>query len=262
MSAVVEAGPTPKEYESVENVDSALQLEAKVIARLSHASPLYSVHLSAWTYVIALDVAYDPTSSLTVASAVLWDVLSAKVIDEHVERATAVHFPYTPGLLAFREIPSLYRVAQRLLSHHPSRIHADNTILLCDGNGTLHPRRCGVACHLGLLLSFPSIGVAKNHHVGTLLPGTNSNPAEDPHKLIDSLPPSRGQRVELYVGQIPSGFLLRTQDGVRPVYVSPGFHLAMDQACDIVLTLTSTFRQPDAIRRADHIGRIELQRRI
>lgn len=263
------ARPCLQDYERVRDVESALEIERRVSLLLLSKQSQHQGDLDRvedWTYVIALDVAYDRHCPRSVASAVLWDVKGAKVIEERLEVASDIPFAYRPGLLAFREVPTLFRAVRPLISQHDF-ICADNTLLLCDGNGTLHPRRCGVACHVGLLLQLPSIGVAKNYHVGRPPPLTSHDSASqqsdhltDVRSLLDILPPFRGHRTELYVENTLSGFLLRTQDHVRPIYVSPGYNMNIRVVCDLILTLSPSFRQPDPIRRADHIGRAELQR--
>ncbi len=184
--------------------------------------------------VAGLDVSYAGDSERMVAAAVVVDVGSGSVIEEVTAEGTAT-FPYLPGLLAFREQPILADVLGRLCT--------SVELLLCDGQGIAHPRRCGVACHLGVLTGLPAIGCAKNH-----LTGDHDQPG-----------PRRGDRTPLADGGDVVGCALRTQDGIRPVYVSPGHRIGVDQSADLVLTLCRTSRLPDPLRRADHISRMALR---
>jgi len=122
------------------------------------------------------------------------------------------------------------------------RRHPD--LVICDGHGLAHPARCELASHLGVVAGLATIGCAKTRYVGhSPEPG-----------------PRRGDRTPLLDGSERIGYVLRTQDNVLPVYVSPGHLIGFDQACEIVLAATSLFRLPDPLRRADHISRAALQR--
>jgi deoxyribonuclease V len=186
--------------------------------------------------VAGLDVSYEVGSDRAVAAAVVVDAASGAVLEEVVIEGTAA-FPYVPGLLAFREVPILLRAIDQLAT--------PVGLLLCDGQGLAHPRRCGVACHLGVLTGLPAVGCAKNH-----LLGEHREPG-----------PRRGDREPLVEGGDVLGCVLRTQDGVRPVYVSPGHLIGVDQAAEVVLGLCSAYRLPDPVRRADHISRQALRTR-
>jgi deoxyribonuclease V len=184
--------------------------------------------------VVGLDISYEIGSDRLVAAAVVVDARTGAVVEEVVVDGTAT-FPYVPGLLAFREVPMLLRALERLTT--------SVGLLLCDGQGLAHPRRCGVACHLGVLTGLPAIGCAKNHLVGE-----HREPGQQ-----------RGDREPLVDGTEVLGHALRTQDGVRPVYVSPGHLIGVEQATDVVLGLCSAYRLPDPVRRADHISRQALR---
>lgn len=184
--------------------------------------------------VAGLDVSYSTESDRLVAAAVLVEVSSGRLIAEAVADGVAA-FPYAPGLLAFREVPFLMEVLERL--------PATPDLVLCDGHGLAHPRRCGVACHLGVLTGLCAVGCAKSRFVGEHRePGCR-----------------RGDRVPLTDGGEIIGQVLRTQDDTKPVYVSPGHRIGIAQSSDVVLSLCSDFRLPDPIRRADHISRLALK---
>jgi deoxyribonuclease V len=165
-----------------------------------------------------------------VAAAVVVEAGSGRIIEESVADGVAT-FPYLPGLLGFREVPVLRKVLEHLRSAPD--------LLVCDGQGLAHPRRCGLACHLGVVTSLPAIGCAKTRFIGE-----HDEPGSQ-----------RGDRTPLIDAGDLVGYVLRTQDRVKPVYVSPGHGIGFDQSCDIVLDLCSKFRLPDPIRHADHLSR-------
>ncbi|MER5743531.1 endonuclease V [Streptomyces sp. NPDC002225] len=180
--------------------------------------------------VTGVDVAYDDEHDVVVAAAVVLDAATAEVVAE----ATAtgrVTFPYVPGLLAFREIPTVLAALEAL--------PVDPGLVICDGYGRAHPRRFGLASHLGVVTGLPVIGVAKNPFTFTY---------EQPG-------PRRGDRSPLLDGEEEVGAALRTQDGVKPVFVSVGHRTGLDNACAHTLLLARGFRQPETTRRADALCR-------
>ncbi|HKN98481.1 MAG TPA: endonuclease V [Pseudonocardiaceae bacterium] len=185
--------------------------------------------------VAGLDVGYAKDSDELVAAVVLLDAGTLDTVEQHTVTGRAT-FPYVPGLLAFREVPPLLD-ALRLLDRTPD-------VLLCDGYGIAHPRRFGLACHLGVLTGLPSVGVAKTPYVGEY-----AEPATE-----------RGAYTELRDGGEVVGRVLRTQDGVRPVFVSVGHAVDLDTASELVLRLAPRHRLPETTRAADHLGRIALKR--
>lgn len=220
----------PAQWSSPESVADAELAQRELAAQVQ----IPTVPIPSPRTVVGLDISYRTDSDRVVAAAVVVETEGLAVVEEVLLEGTAT-FPYVPGLLAFREAPLLVSVLERL------RTPLD--LLLCDGQGLAHPRRCGVACHLGVITGLPAIGCAKNHLVGT-----HAEPG-----------PRRGDRKPLVDGGDVLGHALRTQDGVRPVYVSPGHLVGVDQAADIVLGLCSAYRLPDPLRRADHISRQALR---
>lgn len=177
-------------------------------------------------FLAGLDAAFAANGSVCVAAAVLWDQEQGVVIETRVARRP-VRFPYVPGLLSFREAPALL-AALRRLSRLPDA-------LLCDGHGLAHPRRFGIACHLGVLTDLPSIGCAKSLLVGTFDP-----PGDQ-----------RGDRTILWLKNRPIGEVLRTQDHVRPVFVSVGHRVDQATATALVLASSRQHRLPEPTRLAD-----------
>jgi deoxyribonuclease V len=178
--------------------------------------------------VTGVDVAYDDERDVVVAAAVVLDAATLDVVAE----ATAVgrvSFPYVPGLLAFREIPTVLAALDAL--------PCPPGLVVCDGYGLAHPRRFGLASHLGVLTGLPTIGVAKN-------PFTFSY--EEPGAR-------RGSTAPLLAGTEEVGRALRTQDGVKPVFVSVGHRVDLDNACAHTLALSPRYRLPESTRRADSL---------
>ncbi|WP_037618069.1 endonuclease V [Streptomyces aureus] len=185
--------------------------------------------------VTGVDVAYDDERDVVVAAAVVLDAATNEVVAE----ATAVgrvSFPYVPGLLAFREIPTVMAALDAL--------PCPPGLVVCDGYGLAHPRRFGLASHLGVLTGLPTIGVAKS-------PFTFSY--EEPGAR-------RGSASPLLAGTDEVGRALRTQDGIKPVFVSVGHRVDLDNACAHTLALTPKYRLPESTRRADALCREALRR--
>lgn len=155
---------------------------------------------------------------------------------ELVETATAEArptFPYVPGYLSFREIPVLLQAVARL-REAPQAI-------LCDGQGRAHPRRFGLASHLGVLLDLPSVGCAKSRLIGE----------------HDEPGIRRGDWVPLRDGTETIGAVLRARDSVKPLYISVGHRVTLADAIQLVLRCGAGYRLPEPTRRADQVvGRL------
>jgi len=155
---------------------------------------------------------------------------------EELQRAYAIlplDFPYVPGLLSFREIPVLLAALRKL--------QALPDLLFCDAQGYAHPRRMGLASHLGVVLDLPTIGCAKS-----LLIGTHRVPPQEPGSwvpLIDEK--AGGERI---------GAALRTRANVKPIYVSQGHRVGLESAIRLTLAVTDGFRIPRPTRDADRFA--------
>ncbi len=152
---------------------------------------------------------------------------------QEIERASSIlplTFPYVPGLLSFREIPSLLAAFESL------RTSPD--LIFCDGQGYAHPRRFGLACHLGVLLDVPSIGVAKSLLIGECKEPARRTGATSP--LVD---PQTGEQI---------GVAVRMANAAKPVYVSQGHRISLVRAVEFTLAVKSGFRIPRPTRDADH----------
>lgn len=183
----------------------------------------------AFTTVAGLDSAYDDATGLAASAAVVLDTHSLLPRETTVAHGE-VRFPYVPGLLAFRELPTTLAALEKLTT--------TPDLLVCDAQGLAHPRRFGLACHVGVLCELPTIGVAKNAWGMWNEPG-----------------PRRGDATDLLLDGEVVGRALRTRDGVKPVFVSVGHLVGLDTACAQVLALTPRYRQPETTRQADRLCR-------
>jgi deoxyribonuclease V len=157
-------------------------------------------------------------------------MLNGRVIDQRAISGTA-SAPYLPGLMALR-LGSLMEQAIRALSRRPD-------ILLLDATAGDHPRRAGLALHLGAQLDIPTIGVTHRPLVAS---------GEWP-------PDQRGAASLLRIGDSVVGCWLRTQTGVRPVAIHPAWRIDLDTAVEVIIRLTSRHRTPEPLRRARHLAR-------
>ncbi|MED7827439.1 endonuclease V [Streptomyces chiangmaiensis] len=187
--------------------------------------------------VTGVDVAYDDERGVVAAAAVVLDAATLAVVAE-ATAVGAVSFLYVPGLLAFREIPTVLAALEAL--------HRAPGVVVCDGYGLAHPRRFGLASHLGVLTGLPTIGVAKN-------------PFTFAHAEPDT---PRGSTAPLFAGADEVGRALRTQAGVKPVFVSVGHRVSLDNACAHTLALAPKYRIPESTRRADALCRVALRETV
>lgn len=180
--------------------------------------------------IAGVDVAYAKDESVVAGAVVVLDAATRRVV-ESASAVRPVEFPYVPGLLAFREIPALLD-ALAALSGRPDAI-------VCDGYGVAHPRRFGLACHLGVLTDLPTFGVAKTAFIGEFAqPG-----------------PERGDWSDLRDRGETIGRVLRTQRSTKPVFVSTGHRIDLDAATELTLTLAADYRLPETTRQADRLSR-------
>jgi deoxyribonuclease V len=176
--------------------------------------------------VAGVDIAYGKNSEELIAGVVVLDAHSLKVLERAHFIGTSV-FPYVPGLFSFRELPPLLKALAEL------QVLPD--LIVCDGHGQAHPRRLGLASHLGILLDLPTIGCGKT----PLL-----KPLAEPG-------PERASQSPIWLGSEQVGVALRTQPQIRPVYVSAGHRISLTTAIDWILRLSPDFRQPETTRQAN-----------
>lgn len=202
---------------------------ARVIQETLAASVIRKDALDPVRWVAGVDVGFENKARTTRAAVV---VLSFPGLELHTQAIgrSPTRFPYVPGYLSFRELPAVLKALDRLAT--------TPDLLLCDGQGLAHPRRFGLACHLGVLTDIPSIGVAKSRLVGT-------------HR---DLAPEKGQWVPLIDRGETIGAVVRTRARVNPVYVSIGHRISLTTAVDYVLRCTTRFRLPETTRWAHRLA--------
>ena len=185
--------------------------------------------------VAGVDAAFADGGRVIRAAAVMLDYPGLGVTGQVVvERPTA--FPYVPGLLSFREVPALLEAVAQLPTMPD--------LILCDGHGYAHPRRFGLACHLGLWLDVPTIGVAKSR-----LTGAHDEPGPargDVARLLAARGARPGERI---------GAVLRTREKVKPVYVSAGHRVSLRTAVALTLACATRYRLPEPTRLADKLSK-------
>lgn len=182
-------------------------------------------------FVAGADIAFSRDGQQAVAVAVVWDRIERRIVETQMARRP-VTVPYVPGFLSFREGPVLLEAIGRL--------ETPWEVICFDGQGVAHPRGCGLAAHLGVTLDRPAIGVAKSR-----LCGTHREPGE-----------KRGSHARLMLEGRPVGMVLRTQDGVKPIYLSVGHRMDLSSARRIVLACAPRFRIPEPTRQADILTRL------
>jgi deoxyribonuclease V len=179
--------------------------------------------------VAGVDVGFEDGGAISRAAVVVLSFPSLALLDQSVARRPT-EFPYVPGLLSFRELPAVLD-ALSALSVMPD-------VILCDGQGRAHPRRFGIACHLGVLLDLPSVGVGK-----TRLVGRHDEPG-----------PGRGDWAPLLDHGEVIGAVLRTRAGVKPLYVSGGHRVSLETAIRLTLACLTRYRLPETTRAAHRLA--------
>lgn len=187
------------------------------------------------TLVAGVDVSYGTDDRTLVAAAVVLDAATLQPVETAFAEGRAT-FPYVPGLLAFRELPPVMAALEKL-THTPQ-------LLVCDGYGIAHPRRAGLAVHLGVLTGLPCFGVAKT-------PFVFGHPAVGEER-------GAGAPLTSAEGEVV-GRALRTRRGVKPVFVSVGHAIGLDNACAHTLRLAPRYRLPETTRWADRTSRARLR---
>lgn len=175
--------------------------------------------------VAGADVAFSTEGKNCLAGVVVYDRLAGEVVEQQLAWRPA-RFPYVPGLLSFREAPAVLAAVRKL--------HTRPDLFMFDAQGMAHPRRMGLASHVGLLMDFPTIGCAKSR-----LCGEHDTPAASAGSVTPLM--HQGERI---------GAVLRTRDGVKPVYVSVGHRVTLDDAVAVVMACVTRYRLPQPTRLA------------
>lgn len=204
----------------------AMALQTRLAGLAATAPP---ISLSDVSVVAGLDVSYDDNAGLAYAAVVAYTYPDLEPLGQAALTLPSA-MPYIPGLLSFREAPPLLEALAAL------PIQPD--LLLCDGHGTAHPRRFGLACHIGALTGLPSVGCAKSWLLGA----------------YDEPGPEIGDQSELRESGEVIGVALRTRRNSRPLFVSPGYRVTRAQAVEVTLRLLRGARLPEPARAADRLA--------
>lgn len=180
--------------------------------------------------IAGVDVSYQVENGTALAAIALFRADEETPFATHTASVTT-RFPYIPGLFAFWELPAICAALESC--------EEEIDLIICDGHGIAHPRRFGLASHLGVLFEVPTIGCAKQPYIRDFQqPG-----------------PARGARTDVFDGPDIIGACVRTQNDTKPVFVSAGHRISLNRACEWVLRLASRYRLPEPIRAADHLTR-------
>ncbi|WP_417503125.1 deoxyribonuclease V [Marinobacter sp.] len=209
--------------------EEALSLQQELATKVVTTDQIGEIKL-----VAGVDVAYQKDSDKLVAAVVILDAETLEIVEtataEDIER-----FPYIPGLFSFRELPPLIKAFAKL-QHTPD-------LVVCDGQGLAHPRRFGLACHLGVIFDVPTVGCGKTRLLGE-------------HQEPDT---TRGAVAPLVDHNEVIGNVLKTQTNINPIYVSIGHRVSLTTACEWVLKLAPKYRLPETTRQADQVVRTTLK---
>jgi deoxyribonuclease V len=179
--------------------------------------------------VAGVDVGFEENNTITRAAVAVLTFPSLQRVDHAIARRPT-EFPYIPGLLSFREIPAVLDALNQL-QQLPD-------IILCDGQGIAHPRRFGIACHLGIITDLPTIGVGKSRLIGQ----------------HEEVPQERGQWSALFDKGEIIGAALRSRAGVHPLYISSGHKISLESAIEMVMRCTTRYKLPETTRWAHRLA--------
>lgn len=179
-------------------------------------------------YVTGVDCAFSKDKKRVFATAVTMKAGDFSIVEKSAA-VCAVRMPYIPGLLSFREAPACLEALEKL-KRTPD-------VLFVDGQGIAHPRRMGIASHIGLFAGIPTVGCAKSRLIGHY---------EEPGL-------KKGDRSDLLISSERIGQVVRTRDGVKPLFVSPGNRVSAQQAGELVLAMCGRYRLPEPAREAHRL---------
>jgi len=204
-------------------------LQAKHIQEKFRHCVITINHLTSVQFVAGIDIGFEQNGTVTRAAVAVLRFPDLQLVEQQVVRCKTV-FPYVPGYLSFREAPAALAALQQ--------IKTPVDLLLCDGQGIAHPRRFGIACHLGLITNLPSIGVAKSRLIG-------SNP---PVNAI------KGDWQPLTHHNDVIGAVLRTRTNIKPLYISVGHKIDLNTAIHYTLRCLTKYRLPETTRWAHKLA--------
>lgn len=208
----------PTDYASARAIQNALRAHIRI------QDDLPPVH-----HIGGVDIGFEDAGATTRAAAVVIEVASGQMVDSALVRQPT-RMPYIPGLLSFREVPAGL-AALEALEQTPD-------LIMVDGHGIAHPRRLGVATHLGLVSGFPTIGVAKKRLTGR-------------HDEVGEI---KGARTPLIDGQEIIGTVLRSRSSVKPIFISPGHRVGHESAVAWAVRMLTRYKLPEPTRQADRLA--------
>lgn len=206
------------------SVADAKRTQQELVSKVIRSNELEAVN-----YVAGVDVGFEDKGKITRAAVAVLSYPDLALHEKAIIR-TSTCFPYVPGYLSFRELPGVLEA----LSH----LKTTPDVILCDGQGIAHPRRFGLACHLGVITGIPTIGVAKSRLIGT----------------YDEPGLCKGDWEPLLDKEETIGAVLRTRDNVSPLFVSIGHRVDLETAIHYVLNCTTQFRLPETTRWAHKLA--------
>ena len=180
-------------------------------------------------YVAGVDMGFEADGTISRAAVAVLSFPDLQIQEQSIAKRLTT-FPYIPGFLSFREIPAVLDALEK--------INTTPDIILCDGQGLAHPRRLGIACHLGVILDMLTIGVAKSWLIGD-------------YKEVSQ---EKGSWQPLIHKKETIGAVLRTRSNVKPLYVSSGHRISLPTAIDYVLRCSPKYRLPETTRIADKLA--------
>ena len=203
--------------------------EAKLIQLDLKERVIDSDNLGEVKYVAGVDIGFEDNYAISKAAIAVLSYPELELVEQAIARIPTA-FPYVPGYLSFREIPAILAAFPQL------KIIPD--LILCDGQGYAHPRRLGLACHLGVLLDLPTIGVAKSLFIGE----------------HEEVPIEKGSWKPLIDKDETIGVVLRSRTKVKPIYVSIGHKISLPTAIKYVMGCLTKYRLPETTRWADKLA--------
>ena len=206
------------------STSEAREIQEKFRSQVVRTSVVHDV-----SRVAGVDIGFENHGKVTRAAIVVLDFENLTLIEKQIVRAKT-SFPYVPGYLSFREIPAALKGFEKL-KNTPD-------LILCDGQGIAHPRRFGLACHLGLWTDIPCIGVAKSRLIGSY---------QEPASKKGSWKPLMDKEEVI-------GAVLRTRDNVSPLFISIGHLVDLPTAINYTLRCTTKYRLPETTRWAHKLA--------
>ena len=203
--------------------------EAKVIQQQLCSKVIKIDRLNSVQFVAGVDVGFLDNDTISQAAVVVLSFPDLQ-LQEYAISCCQTTFPYIPGFLSFREVPVVLDALSKLT------ITPD--LILCDGQGLAHPKRFGLACHLGVLTDIPTIGVAKSRYIGN----------------HEELPSEKGSWEPLIDREEIIGAVVRSRTNVKPIYVSIGHKISLETAIHYVLHCLTQYRLPETTRLADRLA--------